>query len=498
MKSRLNVICFVTDQQRADHLGCCGNPDLSTPNIDRIAEEGVVFSRSFVANPVCMPNRATMFTGKHPKAHGLRENGLTLSTDQPILPEILRRSGYQTASFGKIHLSPFNLTTELGGSGLELLESHEYWAEHDEAPIPFRGFEKLYFVGGHGDYAFGHYKNRLEREHPGMHAKLFRENALVEPKGWPSSWKMSIPEEFHYNTTIADETIAFLKDRDADKPFFVWCSFPDPHFPFACPEPYCNQYDPKKITFDPARQKGELDLLPPYISDCYNGTGEYGKWLGEVHKITDENYREMLAHTYGMISMVDRNIGRVMETLSELSLDENTVVLYISDHGELLGDHWLIHKGPFLFEGLVRVPTIWRMPGSEHKGATCDELISTVDLCPTLLDVLGVDTQEGMQGKSYRGVIEGNQEAFRDAVYVEFDTSIFGERQRQIRTREWALTYCAGKDYGMLFDLKKDPRELRNLWNDTACAEVKRDLLVRLLDETSLADTWLPTRNVIA
>ena len=495
---KLNVLCFVTDQQRADHIGCCGNPDLQTPNIDRLAAAGVTFTQSFVANPVCMPNRATMFTGRYPKAHGLRENGLTLVPAELILPDILRQTGYQTASFGKIHLAPFGMTEELTTEDREMVESHVYWEKNNTVPLPFWGFEHLYYVGGHGDYTFGHYKHWLDENHPGMHEKLNRDHAFVIPKGWGSSWKMSIPPELHYNTKIADETIQFLEKRDTNRPFFIWCSFPDPHFPFAAPPPYCHQYDPNQITFAPKRRDGEFESLPPYMRDCYEGKGRLSKWLGQVHEITDENYREMLAHTYGMISMVDHNIGRIMRSLEDLSLTQNTVVLFFSDHGELLGDHWLIHKGPFLFRGLVQVPTIWRLPTALSKGLKCSELVSTVDLCPTLLDLLDVPIPEGVQGRSYKDLLYGNIQTYKDSVYIEFDSSLFNARQRQIRTKEWALTYCSGEEYGMLFDLENDPDELHNLWDNQACGKIKTELLLRLLSETSSADDWLPPRRAMA
>ena len=476
--SQPNILCFVTDQQRADHLGCYGNPDIRTPNIDRLAREGIVFTESFVANPVCMPNRASMFTGKYPKAHRLRENGIALSPAETVLPEILRRSGYQTASFGKIHLAPFNMTSELASEDYECYESHEYWAQHDDLPLPYYGLEHVYLVGGHGHYTFAHYKNELERNHPGMHEKLNIDHALSPPTGARESWKASIPEELHYNTVIADKTIEFLKTRDKSRPFFVWCSFPDPHHPYSPPRPYCDQYDPAAIRFSPARREGELDDLPPYFRECYEGRRRVGGVKGDIRQTTDEHYREIIAHTYGMISMVDYNIGRIMRTLEDLSLLEDTIVLFFSDHGDLMGDHWLINKGPFLFRGLVRIPTIWRLPGKSCAGRVSSALVSTVDLCPTLLDLVGIPIPDGVQGRSYRSVLVGEQEGFREWIYIEFDQSMFYyDRLRQIRSKEWALTYYAENDYGLLYDLRRDPNELENLWDRRDYQKVKGELI---------------------
>lgn len=495
MTSKPNILCFVTDQQRADHLGCYGNADIQTPNIDRLAREGVTFTESYVANPVCMPNRASMFTGRYPKAHGCRENGITLSPAEVVLPEVLRRSGYQTASIGKIHLAPFGITKDKAAEDYERYESKEYWEHHKSLPVPYYGLEHVYLADGHGPYVFGHYKHQLDEDHPGMYEKLRKDRALSSPTGARQSWKAAIPEELHYNTVVAEKTIEFLKARDAERPFFVWCSFPDPHHPYSPPRPYCDQYDPREIEFSPARREGELDDLPPYFRRCYEGDLGTGGLRGDLRGVTDEHYREIVAHTYGMISMVDHNIGRVVKTLEELSLLENTIMVFFSDHGDLMGDHWLINKGPFFFRGLLRIPTIWRLPGGISAGKATSALVSTVDLCPTLLDLVEVPIPEGVQGRSYNGVLAGEQKEVREWACVEYDEAYLPDRLRQIRSRDWALTYYAHNDYGLLYDLRRDPDELHNLWDHPDCRQTKGDLLAELLRESSQADDWLPRKK---
>ncbi len=495
MTSKPNILCFVTDQQRADHLGCYGNQDTYTPNIDRLAQEGLTFTESYVANPVCTPNRASMFTGRYPKANGVRENGNTLSPDETVLPGVLRDAGYQTASLGKIHLAPFGTKRDEGAEDYERYESREYWGQHKSLPIPYYGLEHVYLANGHGHYVFGHYKHELNENHPGMYQKLQKAHALEPPTAARQSWKASIPEELHYNTAIAERTVDFLRTRDKDRPFFVWCSFPDPHHPYSPPRPYCDQYDPKEINFAPARREGELDDLPSYFRRCYEGKLPVGGLSGDVRKVTDEHYREIIAHTYGMISMVDHNVGKVVRTLEELSLLDNTIIVFFSDHGELMGDHWLINKGPFLFRGLVRVPTIWRLPDGRGAGKVSSALVSTVDLCPTLLDLAGVAIPMGVQGRSCKGVLAREQAEVRDWVYIEYDESYLNDRLRQIRSRDWALTYYANNDYGLLFDLRQDPDELHNVWDHPDYQQVKAGLLAELLRETSHADDWLPRKK---
>jgi arylsulfatase A-like enzyme len=490
-----NIVCFVTDQMRADHLGCTGNPDIKTPNVDRLADEGVVFTESFVANVVCMPNRACMFTGRYPKANGVRENGIPLQPNPDVLPDVLRRAGYQTASFGKIHLAPFGGKKEHGLAPHELVESKEFWDGGGELPQPYHGLEHVYFVGGHVYYVFGHYKRDLDAIDPALYAGYSKAGALVPPSGAPDSWKLSIPEELHYNTFIADHAIDYIRARDARRPFFIWCSFPDPHHPFAAPRPWCDMYDPNAITFKPARRDGEIDELPPYFRACYEGHQVTSGLEWDMRTVTDEHYRETLAHTYGMVSMVDHNVGRVVAALDELGLLDNTIIVFLSDHADMMGDHWLGKKGPFLFRSLARVPTVWRLPKRFGAHGETDTLVSSVDLMPTLLDLCGVDCPPGVQGRSYKTVLTTGQGPARDWIYIEFDEQYLGDRLRQIRSKDWAITYFANNDHGMLFDLERDPDELHNLWDSPAHQAVKRDLLVELLRQTAQADDWLPLKQ---
>jgi arylsulfatase A-like enzyme len=477
-----NVLCFVTDQLRADHLACYGNPDVRTPNIDRLAQEGVLFEESYVANPVCSPNRASMFTGRYPKAHRLRENGNGLPPEEVTLPQALGEAGYRTASFGKLHLAPFGLEMDIPAREFERVESTHYWAQGGELPMPYHGLEHVYYVGGHGHYTFGHYKRELEAQHPCAWDLMLQKNAAENPDAF-ACLKSAIPEELHYNTAIADKTIEYLHGLDGDAPFFIWCSFPDPHHPFSPPAPWSERYDPDEMTVRPARREGEFDDLPPYM-------GEHPF----ARKVPDDELRHIYALEYGMISMVDHNIGRVLNALEEAGLLENTAIAFFSDHGDMMGDHNLILKGPLFFRGLMRVPTILRLPDRMREPQRTDAFFSTVDLCPTLLDLAGVEIPAAVQGVSQYPVLTGEADAARDCVYAEYDTTGHGDRLRYLRTPDWSLTFYAEHDYGMFFDLNEDPDELHNLWDSPAHREVKRDLLLQLLLQTADADDWLPPK----
>jgi arylsulfatase len=490
MHKRPNILVIITDQQRADHLGCYGNPDLNTPHIDALAACGTRFTRAFVSNPLCMPTRATLFTGMYPKAHGVRENGIALSQDLPLLPELLRQNGYRTASIGKLHLVPYSIKRTRPASPDEIYETPEYWAEHNDMPVPYYGFESVYLTAGHGPYTFGHYRHEIGAE---AHRLLDIGHALRPPTGVRESWKSAIPAELHYNTVIADKTIAWLEARAKDSPFFLWCSFPDPHHPYMPPAPYCDQYDPASVTFNPARRVGELDDLPAYFRASHEGRLTTGGLEGGA-QISDHDYREIFAHTYGMISMIDDQVGRIMAALDRLGLRDETIVVFMSDHADLLGDHWLINKGPFLYESLMRVPMIWCVPGAV-QGAVEHRFVSAVDFSPTLLDAAGIPLPEGVQGQSYLPGLMRTGAAGRHRLYIEYDCSYLPDRLRHLRTDDWAITFYASGRHGLLFNLKDDPRELVNRWGDPHVQGVKHDLLLGLLEETVAHDSWLPAKK---
>ena len=501
---RPNVICFVTDQHRADHLGCYGNPDVKTPNLDRLAAEGVRFTNSFVANPVCSPNRACMFTGQYPRAHKLRENGNTLPADAATLPLVLKENGYTTHSSGKLHLAPFGADEHHNLDDHWLSESKALWDEgRPTLKTPYFGLDSLYFVGGHGDYNFGDHRNSLDAIQQNLGKGYCREHAAEDPGLDEEVWCSDIPEEHHYNTRIADETIRFLKERDQDKPFFSWCSFPDPHHPFSPPEPWYSMYDPKQIKVDPIAAEDNADWP------------EKLKGYRERMAVNEEALADVIAKNYGMISMVDHNIGRVVAELEEQGILDDTIILFFSDHGDYMGDHGISRKPLLPYDSVYKVPTIYRFPEKIRAGGAVDALHSTVDLMPTILDLAGIafpgivnpealhnaaaTPREGfeipaaIQGVSQLPALVGG-EAPREHVYAEFDDARMSERLRYIRTETTMLAYFYGCDYGMLFDLQRDPDQAHNLFYNPECAQLRGAMMEMMSKAQAYADPWDPVK----
>ena len=505
---RPNVLIFCVDQMRADHLGCAGNEIVRTPHLDALAARGTRFSRAYCNNPICMPARASMFTGMLPRDHGVRVNGQCLRTDLPVLPGILAEGGYRTHAAGKLHLTAW-VPRVSPPDPAKYPESLTDWRDGRirEFPQPYYGFQTVDFVGGHASYAYGEYIQWLQ-DQGGDPADLTEARALDPSGAAGGCFKMAVPEDLHYNRYIADSTIRTIEDAaGGGGPFFAWCSFPDPHHPCAPPAPYCDLYSPDDMP-PAAEREGELDRLPPIYRRIISG--EEKPFNYDNSAMGDRGYRRMLAMTYGMVTHIDAEVGRVLAAVERAGLTESTVVVFLSDHGDMMGDHGLFWKGMYTFRGCVNLPWIVAAPGMP-AGRTTEALISQIDLMPGLLDLCGLPlpgsewtrqeepfprgTQTPLQlypGRSWRRLLDGTAERIRDSVVIENDDPTSGHRVRALVTETHRLTIYPGTPDGELFDLTADPAELNNLWYDPAHASLRSDLIRRLLDDYSASTPAYP------
>ena len=469
---RPNFLVILTDQQRGDGLGCAWpewraaqgeTTPLQTPNLDRLAQGGVKLSRAYVNCPLCMPGRSSLITGLTPRAHMVRTNGINLDRGLPTITQALTDAGYRTHSVGKTHFRITGVPKGVDPQTLDPLEWPEsawMWAQGKltKFPEPYYGIQTLDWTGGHGNVG-GDYRTWLRSVEPAAAGLLAREAGEAPASGAEQSWKMAIPPELHYNTWVADRTISFLEgvaggapaarlsgndpeggpDGDGRQPFLCFASFPDPHHPFATPDPWYSMYDRGSVPA-PVRREGELAELAPFFREVHErGVQLAGR--GRATRMPDEQVREITAITYGMISFVDQQVGRILDTLERLGLADDTVVVFTADHGDLLGDHWLMNKGPFHFDGLLRVPGIWRYPRAFQPGVTSSALTSHLDFAPTVLDLAGVPQQaleasalwaapgepeapdqlRPLPGRSLVPLLSGEVDRVQDAVLVEND-----------------------------------------------------------------------------
>lgn len=489
--TRPNVLMIMTDQQRSDGFGAAGNSMIRTPNMDRLAAEGVRCTSFFVSNPFCTPSRASFLTGRYPHAHRAWDNGVTVPEDTVTLPGRFAEHGYHTALIGKGHLGTHQ--SEGNPDSFTALEQPWFADWHG----PYYGFQEAWLTSGHNQPA-GHYGLWLREHHPGSLALFGPEAALKPGTGAPMSWKSALPAEHHASTWIGDQTVSFL-ERNRGRPFFLQVSFPDPHMPFCPPAPYHDMYRLEDVPM-PRRRPGELDDKPPHFDAFRHGRVEgFGGRPGpDLSRMTDDQIREIVAHTYGMISLIDDNLGRIVASLETLGLLDDTLIVFSTDHGELLGDHWLVGKGPFHYDALIKIPLLWRLPGGRPAGRTVEGLMSNVDVAPTILDYAGLPPLPDTQGRSMLPLLQGEDEGLgRDRVLVEFEWRFIpGLRLKTIRTHRHKLTVYAGRPYGELYDLEDDPDEFVNRWHDPAYADIRSVLTAQLLDMLIDGEGRLPPRLV--
>ncbi|OPX24185.1 MAG: hypothetical protein B1H04_02595 [Planctomycetales bacterium 4484_123] len=487
MAEGLNVLLITADQMRADHMGCGGNPIIRTPNLDRLAAGGVCLERAYVSNPVCMPNRSTIATGRLPRNHGCWSNGINLPADERTIADILGGQGYHTALLGKAHFQTFGHGGDPAKAGMECGAAWEQGLHDPDWTGPYYGFQHVELCIGHGvaNLRRAHLGKWVAENYPEALGSIDRRRP--SPTGAPQCYTPLIPAEAHSSSWLGQVGSEYLRRlARAGRPFFLWVSFPDPHHPFVPPRPYDTMYAPAEVIM-PVFGPEALADKPETYRRAYGG-GEL--WEGidrsdRLCEITEPQLREIIARTYGMVSLIDRNVGKLLDALEQTRLAESTIVIFTSDHGDLMGDCGLLYKGPFLLEGLIRVPMLWRVPGAA-RGVRSDGLFSSCDIAPTILSLLGLEVPAAMDGLAQPDLVGGGN-GLRDAAFVEFKSMYRPELNlRAIVTADEKLTFYAGLETGELYDLN-GAGEARNLYHDPAWAQRRAELEHALLVEAVLS-----------
>jgi arylsulfatase A-like enzyme len=504
MSQKPNFLFFITDQHRADWLGCTGHPVVRTPNIDAIAADGTLFEDFHVALPVCMPNRASLMTGRMPSVHGLRHNGCILPKRANTFVDVLAAGGYATASIGKSHLQPFTDSPPLRKADTVERLIPEAWKPDNvhytmEEPanfegdavspfeVPYYGFQHVDMVTSHGDRCGGQYGQWFRETVADWKELHDPANELPHSYTCPQAYRTPVPEESYPTAWVADKAIAYLQSRvDQEEPFFAFVSFPDPHHPFNPPGKYWDMYSPDAFSVDLPYSAHENPVPPMEHASTKWEAAELPPIPQMPFRADDQHVREAMALTAGMVTMIDDHIGRVVQTLKDTGQYDNTIIIFTSDHGDYLGDFNMMLKGPLPMPSITRVPMIWSDP-SLRKGVRTDTLASTIDISASILDRAGLAPYNGLQGRSFLASLDGSQ-PHRDAILIEHNDGgprmgfEHAARVRTLRTSRWRFSVYAGEDWGELYDLRNDPRETRNLWDDPALAAEKANLSMRLIE----------------
>ena len=476
-----NVILVMTDEQNLRGLSCYRGTVCRTPTVDRMAEQGVLYENAYCVYPVCMPSRAACMTGRYPHRTGVRSNGISLPETEVHLPGVLREAGYVTALCGKNHCFRATSLNEVFDYVLSDFRCH--FGVQQEIPSDFPPFAQ--------------------------EANEFYRNLRPKVRSAFGNAVIPFPPEVSDAGLFTEAALRFIREH-RDSPFFLWLSYPGPHWPFTCPEGYERLFPPELVDLPPdddLRTKPERQRAVPPI-------------LG-VDKATEADWRKVISLYYGNCRNIDDQLRRVLELLDDLGIDEETIVIFTSDHGDYLGEHGLMHKSNAFYDCLTKIPYIWRWPGHIRSGRRRAELTENVDLMPTILDLCGVDIPPGVQGLSHaRGLLGQGPFPNRDACFSEcgiegpplrmadlddldlpegpYDDwgSVGGEkywqgRGRMVRDSRWKLCFYSNGD-GELYDLQEDPWELDNLFGSGEHQEIVRRLKDRLLRWSVESEDALP------
>ncbi len=444
-----NVLWICTDQQRWDTVGALGNAHINTPNIDRLCAEGTAFTRAHCQNPICTPSRASFLTGMYPRYLNACTNGNEgWQNEAPLVTKTLADAGYDCGLAGKFHLSAaHNRIEPRPDDGYRVF----HWSHHP-----------------HDSWPQGHaYKDWLaEQGHE--HAPLKRKSGG------------GIPEEFHQTKWCADRAIEFMKEKRKGPWLFSYNCF-DPHPPLDPPKEYLDRIDASKLP------------LPEWTEDDLKEEAALAKagvhFQSKASSHSAKKRRESLAKYWAMVELIDTHVGRMLDALEESGQRENTVVIFTSDHGHMIGDHGLYNKGCRFYEGLVRVPLIISWPGKFKQGLKSDALVELTDITPSLLDLAGQEILPGMHGKSLLPVLTGEKDGHREFVRCTYTETLRGPQSwgTMIRDDRYKLCNYHGTGLGQLFDLQADPGEHKNLWDSSVHATIKHRLMAQSFDAEAMS-----------
>ncbi|WP_433005690.1 arylsulfatase [Kribbella sp. CA-294648] len=453
---RPNLVLICVDQWRGDALSAAGHPVVRTPYLDDLASRGTRFSRAYSATPTCVPARVALMTGQSQEAHGRvgYDDGVPFDRAHPVsLPRELRTAGYQTQAIGKMHVYPER--ARIGFDDVLLHDGYLHFARRRDQKDLRQIDDYLPWlrrkVGGDEDYTDN-----------GLNC-----NSIVA-RPWDKD------ESLHPTTWVATEAINWLYRRDPTAPFFLYLSFHRPHSPLDPPAWAFEQYVHGERT-DP--------VVGDWTSD-WDGLRRDGAHDTFVGRLDTESHHRAKAGYYGHMSHIDQQVNRFLEALWEMGLRENTAVVFVSDHGDMMGDHDMYRKSQ-PYEGSTHIPFIMSAPAAADgpRGAVIDQVVELRDVMPTLLDLAGVDIPAGVDGRSLVPFLRGDDpEGWRDHLHGEH--TMFGQSLQWITDGKRKYIWLSGKGREQFFDLEADPRETRNLIDDpTRFDEVQhfRALLVDAL-----------------
>jgi arylsulfatase A-like enzyme len=457
-----NILWIMTDQQPISTLGCYGNALNPAPATDTLAEQGFLFKNFNVAAMPCSPSRASFFTSLYRHQHGVAANNVMLDKSIPTMGTIFSNAGYDTAYFGKCHLGGYiyrgdneKNCTYKNGWYLELIKKPDRFTVRKlEGGIgddqPQLGFKE--WAGGWKQYH--QYLRSVGLEHlignpPKVGGHRVAQN---DPEG--KHMYSKLPEEHHVEAFIRKRSVEFLKKRrNNNKPFCMVVSFFAPHLPVAPPKPWDTKYSIDQVTL-PSNHEDDLKDKPQSQTKF--------KKQHHHHNWNKNQYLDYIRRYYGYCAYVDFQVDKILKALDKTSQTNDTIVVYTSDHGDMVAAHGLIYKLHSGYDELLRVPFILRYPRLKKKGFSINNMVSSIDALPTLLDLAGLTAPKNIAGRSFRSLLDGRKTNFRNFLVCSLTSNSFA-----VYNKEYKYIFASGDATGdILYDLKNDPGELHNLFSN--------------------------------
>ena len=451
--TRPNIIFIITDQQRYDTIAALGYDYMETPHLDRLVSEGVSFSQCHVTPASCAPARASLFKGYYPHTTGILKNA---DSWRRSWIEQLNDAGYHCTNIGKMHTWPFE--TPLGFDERYVVENKDrymegryYFDEWDKA-LRFRGLIKQ--------------QRELYRQWPDYDKSL-----------GAFDWKL--PEDAQPDNFVGDMALWWLKTKPKQEPLFLQIGFPGPHPPYDPTPKYAESYMQKDLPLIDVTQE-ELDSQPPAFKELrdHNSKIDHDSVLMPLNPTPEQRHRQR-AYYLANVTMIDEKVGQILQALQEQGYLENAVVIFTSDHGDCLTDHGHSQKWT-MYDQIIRVPMIVWSPNRFPGGRSVDGLVQQMDIGPTILELAGADVPETLEAKTVMPALASEEFEGRDYVFAEQARDHIltdCKFMTMVRNKEWKLVHFLDEPDGQLFDLKQDPDEVKNLWNDLNFVEQKRELL---------------------
>lgn len=462
----MNIIYILLDQVRKDMLGTYGHKIVKTPNIDRLAEDGIRFNNAFTPASVCGPARTSLFTGLMPTSHGIVKNGEKGGTGEisKTAPNICNLQGYNSYVIGKWHVGTKSVPEDYG------IKGHNF----DGYGYPGSQVFKNMVFNQPPTHSNRYKEWLIEKgyEIPEVSRAYFGDNPHLRVQELCGLLSGTRDETIEY--FIVDEAKKYIRESlEEGKPFFAWINFWGPHTPCVVPEPYYSMYDPKDVVLD------ESFFIP--LEGKPNHYRTISKMWG-MWEASEEHWKEVITKFWGYITLIDDAIGELFKFLEENDLYDNTFLVATADHGDAMGAHRMIEKGEFMFETTYNVPLIIKDPQSDRVNEVDDNLVYLHDLTSTVFDIADQKVPEEFQGETILPITREHKDNDRKGLLCQLAGHFVYFEQRMWRRKDYKLVFNA-TDLCELYDIRKDPNEMHNLFYDDNYRTIKKEMLEEMRAE---------------